>query len=58
MFPAHATWMPACDSAEMLAAAAAVKQLARNLSVEWARDKIRVVTDWHCCGQVELLWIG
>ena len=56
--PAHAICMSACNSAEMLPAAAAIKQLARNLSVEWARDKIRVVTDWRCCGQVELLWIG
>ena len=58
LLPEHATWMPACCSAEMLPAAAAIKQLARNLSVEWARDRIRVVTDWCCCGQVELLWIG
>ena len=55
LFPAHAACMPACYSAEMLPAAAAIKQLARNLSVEWAQDKIRVVTGWHCCGQVELL---
>ena len=53
LFPAHVTWRPACYSAEMLPAAAAIKQLARNLSVEWARDTIRVVTDWHCCGCVQ-----
>ena len=55
LLPAHATWTPACYSAKMVPTAAAIKQLARNLSVEWARDRIRVVTDWHCCGQDALL---